>query len=451
MNTWVLKACFLVGSFAVSWYTATAADPFLFGVANSAFQVEGYPADSDWLRWTKTPGKIKDGTNANLATRFWDRYEEDFELASKAGFNAFRVSIAWERVEPKDGEFDESAISQYLQMIRSLRLRGLEPVVTLQHFTLPQWLAERGGIHAPDFVEKITRYSKRIVPILASEPVNARWFVTVNEPEVLSIAGYMEGSWPPGRSGDIGGFFKSLSILAEAHIEIVRAFRTSHPELKFSIAKNYMVFEPKNPKLDSKLAATADRMYNRQILDALTTGVLRFGIPDISEKTYKTVKLPEGRSSLDYMGINYYSRQIVAPENFKLLPPGLKYAGPDRKNDLGWNVYPRGILVLSEKVWARYKLPILITENGVPTRDEKFRSQFLREHVGYLLEARAKGIGVIGYLHWSLTDNFEWAYGLAPRFGLVGVKYDSGERTPRPAFFTYQQMIRDFRATGLVK
>lgn len=401
---------------------ATPHQPFLWGVANSAFQVEGHPADSDWYRWTHLPGKIADGTNADLGTDFWNRYSDDFDIASGLGANAFRISVAWERIEPKEGQWDLEALEHYREIILSMRAKGLEPLVTLHHFVNPQWLSEKGGVLSKDFPFYFKRFAKKVVGNLARQPTSVRYWITFNEPAVLAMKGFVEGQWPPGIKNDIKRAMKAQSSMAEAHIQASRAIRELNLPVKIGIAHHWRVFQPKNQSLLNKSAAKiADFLFNRYFLNAI---------------------LRSGESSLDFMGLNYYGRSLVG---YTSVAPFMKvFEGDGEKSDLGWEIYPKGIYDALVDV-ARYKVPLIITKNGVADRGDRLRTNFLKNHISFVMKARQERIPVFGYLHWSLTDNFEWAEGLRPRFGLVEVDYQTLARKPRPSFNSFKELIKSTR------
>ncbi len=420
-----------------------AKQPFLWGVSNSSFQVEGAePKDSDWLRWTKTPGKIRDGSNADRATDFWNRYEEDFKLAQDAGLNAFRMSIAWERIQPARGQWDERALAHYEKIIESMRKFGLEPVVTLHHFVLPGWVADDGGLLSKTFVADFTAYADKVVNRLSLSTANVHYWMTFNEPEILVRGGFLTGDWPPGFQ-DTNKAAQAFAQLARAHIEAVRAIRAHrYAEVKVSVAKNWQVFEmgDANP-LSFAAMKLLDGIYNQQFLQALHTGKLNIWMPGAT-RIKETIALPGGRSTLDYLGVNNYGRWLV---KFTTKAPYYTSAvGPGDKNDLGWEIYPKAIYKVIQAASA-YKVPVLVSENGLADAKDQLRAKFLTDHMEWIEKARADGYPVIGYLHWSLTDNFEWAYGLTPRFGLVEIDYATGKRSPRPSFGTYAGLVLKYK------
>ena len=436
---------FLLFLSSASFVLADSSPKFLWGVGNSSFQVEGTPANSDWYRWTHTPGRIKDGTNADVVSDFWNMYDTDFKLAQEMGANAFRISIAWERIEPKKDVWDDVALEHYEKMLKQMRARGLEPVVTLFHFVLPEWLSEEGGVLAPDFVDQFAKYSRHVVERLALSPARVSLWMTINEPSAIILMGYLGnvsdiiGQWPPAHKNALLEARSALNNLVAAHVKAVGEIRKlGYENVKVSVAQHWRVVEPASSGLiNSYLASFSNQMMNRAFLDGVMTGSTGFG---------GAVPLPDGKPTLDYLGINYYGRNIIGFTSY--LPPKFVALeeGNGKKSDINWELYPNGLLTVLEEVKS-YNLPILIAENGLADANDKYRRWFLKRHLKVLTEA-SKKYPIMGYLHWSLTDNFEWTLGLVPRFGLVEIDYKTLERKPRPSYYIYQKLIRRYQRQG---
>ena len=416
-----------------------SATPFFWGVANASFQVEGSPVDSDWYRFTHTKGMIKDGTNADRGTDFWNRYAEDFALAKKLGANSFRISVAWERIQPKANEWDENALRHYEIMIAEMRRLGLEPIVTLQHFVLPAWLSDDGGLRSSQFPALFTEYSKKVISRLMKGPASVKYWMTFNEPEILVLCGYVWGCWPPKHHLSVNQAVEAEAGIARAHLSVVNWVRhQGYSQLKMSVAKHWSVMQAKtNNNADLNATKMFDYIFNRQFMDAFVYGKLHFSMP-LSKKINETIPIEGSGKGLDFVSINYYQRSIVSR---MVLPPFYKSEkGPGVQNDMGWEIYPDGHRIALESV-KQYGFPILISENGIADHDDHLRGKFLQDHIQALNQAKQEGIPLMGYLHWSLTDNFEWADGLTPRFGLVEIDYQTFERHPRPSFEIYRQLI----------
>ena len=420
-------------------------DQFFWGVANSAFQVEGSPLASDWKTWTETPGKILDHTNAEKVTHFWESFAEDFQLARDLGCNSFRISLAWERIQPEKGKFDQTAIDNYLQMIQSMKKLGLEPIVTLHHFVLPDWLAREGGVLSPEFPELFKEFAVRTVRELSGHDL-VRYWITFNEPNVLIRSGFMEGEWPPGKKNDFESAGLAAFRLSQAHCEAVKAIRedprTPSSGLQFGMAIHWRVFQPKqNRWLDRMACKLVDWAFNQQIVNSVRSGKIKSWFPGARLRHVHLNYFNE-HAGLDFIGLNYYGRSIVEAT---LTPPFVvvEEGKEGARTDMDWEIYPEGMLIALEEIHRHYGLPILITENGIADAKDEKRSGFIRKHVAAVMSARKKGIPVFGYLYWSLTDNFEWAHGLKPRFGLVAVDYETMTKTPRDSYQVYRDLIRE--------
>jgi beta-glucosidase len=435
-----LFLAFAIASFPL---VGQCAEKFLWGVSNAAFQTEGEPADSDWYRWANTPGKIEGGAKPEQAFGFYSRYEIEFDLAKTLGSNAFRMSIAWERVEPEAGKWDEGALTHYEDMLVAMRKRGLEPVVTLHHYVNPVWLKE--GLLTPDFPIRFAEFAEHVVNRLANGPAKVRYWITFNEPEVLTKASYIDGDWPPGVTGDLNSASQAMAQLMRAHVTVWNQTRPLAKQLglKFGIAKHYRPFQPRSiSPLDWLATRLTNNYFNRQVLDGFLSGKIDLWAPGMKH-IRESLSVDGGRAG-DFIGVNYYGRTIV---QFTFHAPYvLTSEGDGPKNDIGWEIYPKGMLESLRQVGA-YGLPMLITENGIASSDDRLRPDFIAAHIAAMREAMAEGLPVIGYLHWTLTDNLEWARGFGPKFGLCAAPRPGGPNDVsrcRPSFSTYRDLISKY-------
>lgn len=407
---------------------------FLWGTATASHQVEGDNVLNDWWRWEQEPGRIRDGGRSGRACDWWRNAEADFDRAAALGQNAHRLSVEWSRVEPREGFFDDAALDRYRQMLRALRERGMEPMVTLHHFTNPLWLAEQGGWENPLAVERFERYVTHTVGALRDL---CRLWCTINEPNVLAYMGWNEGKWPPGKR-DFGLTMQVLRHLMRAHARAYHAIHRIQPEAMVGLAHNMVVFEPARPAfpLDQLVARLHDRMFNRLVLEAATAGrepgaLVRRAVAAM-------------RDTCDFIGLNYYTRRLSA---FDRRSPATLFGrtflnphGERSDGDYG-EVYPEGLYRLLKRL-ARYGKPIYITENGIPDADDDQRPRFLIRHLHAMWLAIQQNVPVRGYFHWTLVDNFEWAEGWTLRFGLIEMDPETGERRPRPSAFLYAEVCR---------
>jgi beta-glucosidase len=410
-------------------------DGFLWGAATSAHQVEGGNVLNDWWAWEQA-GRVPEPSGP--ACDHWNRFRADFDLARSLGHNAHRLSLEWSRIEPEQGRWDDAALEHYREVLLALHERGMEPVVTLVHYTLPQWVAARGGWEDPHLERFLARYAARVMEALG--PLAHTW-ITLNEPVVQVFKGWLLGQWPPGRTRAWTTALKVLRHMLRAHVRLYHVIHAHQPGARVSIAKHALALSPDDPRRwrDRWSVRVRGHLFNHLFLEALHTGALR--VPGLFWE-----RLPIART-LDFIGVNYYTRDFVRNSGLDL--PGLvgDLAARDHRqqrgklNDLGWEVYPEGLAKFLRE-YSRYRLPILITENGIPTRRDDDRWVFLFMHLWQVARAIADGVDCFGYLHWSLLDNFEWADGYRGRFGLVEVDFGTQERRIRPSAWRYAEVIR---------
>jgi len=399
---------------------------FLWGAATSAHQVEGDNRLNDWWRFEQQPGAIADGTTSGEACRHYQRFDEDFALAAGDGHTAHRLSLEWSRIEPEYRRIDAAAVAHYHEVFESLRRHRLIPIVTLHHFSNPLWIADRGGWEHHETIDRFADF----VGFCAREYGGEvdRW-IPVNEPEVYAFRAYSEGVWPPRRRDDSAAL-AVLAHLLEAH---GRAYRILHAEdtrdadgdgraASVGLAKAWFPLEPLRPwlPLDVLRARVEDRVFNHAVARAPVTGDIHLAIPGVRGVKRHVAEL---KGSLDFFGLNHYTRWKVRAFG------GAPHVAPRgaRVTDLGWEIHPHGfeqVLLLA----GQAGVPVLVTENGFADARDAFRPRALVEYLLHMARAIERGVNVIGYLHWSLLDNFEWAEGYRPRFGLYRVDFDDPDR-----------------------
>lgn len=394
-------------------------DKFLWGASTSAHQVEGGNIHNDW--WlAEQRGCLKEPSGE--ACRHYQLFKEDFAIAKEIGHNCHRFSIEWSRIEPEEGQFRDTEIEHYRLVLAELKSRGIEPVVTLHHFTNPVWFSRMGGWANPRLQRYFLRFTERIVSEFAGE---VKFWITINEPMVYASHSYLLGVWPPKECS----LFKTIRVvlnMARAHVQAYRIIhdiyrRKGLSRPMVSIAANLQAFEYCRPTLRNRLAVyLRHKWYNRYFIEKL----LR-------------------RRALDYIGVNYYSRNLADVESWGIRHLAMDTCRHDHnplpRNSLGWDIYPEGLYKLL--IWLKiYGLPLMITENGVCTEDEELRWSYICAHLEQTYRAMREGANVLGYIYWSLIDNFEWAQGFSPRFGLVHVDYRNQERTIRPSARKFAQV-----------
>jgi beta-glucosidase len=411
-------------------------DDFRWGTATAAHQVEGDPADSDWWAWEQIPGKIRDGTNAGRACEWWaGRYSEDFDLAQAMSQNALRLSVDWSRIEPREGQWDAQAIARYREMLSALRRRGIEPMVTLFHFVSPRWLVEKGGWENEAVVRAFERFTAKTVEALGD--LVDLW-CTINEPNVYGTYSYLLGIWPPEKHS-LSATFRVIRNQLLAHGFAYRAIHQLQPQARVGLAQHLRVFDPWRPRSigDRYAARLQDNLFNELVLSPPADGVLR---PPLA----LNMKVPELADSQDYIGLNYYSRDMVALD---ITQPGLlftrRFVMPGAEFSMeGWGeIYPEGLYRLLLRL-QKYGKPIYVTETGLPDNDDSKRPRFVITHLAAIHRALKAGVPVKGLYFWSLVDNFEWKEGFSARFGLIGLDLQTGKRTLRESGRLYGEISR---------
>lgn len=407
---------------------------FLWGAATAAHQVEGDNRHCDWWE-AEQAGKLP--FRSGDCCRHYQVYETDFDLLQAWGHNCHRLSIEWSRIEPDQGHWDEGALEHYRRVILALNARHIEPVATLHHFTNPAWFTRAGGWLRRDASSLFERYVQRVVHAFGPE---IRLWITINEPTVYVQQGYINGVWPPFEHGKPLKSYRALGSLAAAHCKAYAAIKARSPAAMVGFAHNALLVEPCDPERMPHRFAARLRAY---LFNGLFFRMLGAA--------------PGNRESLngilDFIGLNYYTRCCV-----KTGGAGLRrllgqvctlehHCHQGARSDVGWELYPRGLgIVLSE--FARFGVPLFVTENGIATEDDRLRCSFLSEHLEQVARSLRDGIEVMGYLHWTLMDNFEWHMGTGPKFGLAAIDPLTGMRAPRPSAEHFARICRD-RATPL--
>lgn len=412
---------------------------FLIGCATAAHQVEG-GIDNDWSAWERQePSPIADGSDTRRAIEHYARYRDDLHTLADASQNAHRFSVEWARIEPHPGVFDTKALEHYADVARSCRALGMEPVVTLHHFTLPRWLTERGGVLAPDAPMLFARYAAVCAEAFGAE---IEWWVTLNEPTVLATQGYMFAEWPPNKRS-LTAMFSALRALLRMHAAGASALHTIAARrgraARVSIAHHERKQRPKRrfSVLDRAAATLPDYVFNRWFLRSCLSGRM---LPPVGSAEV----VPALASSLDYLGVNYYTEDVVS---FDLRAAAMVFArrfdDPDLPHSsFGWAINPDGCRRALLALWDETHLPLLVTENGVADEDDELRAGYVVQHLNAVLDAVDGGADVRGYLHWTAWDNFEWSEGYTKKFGLWSVDRTTMERTPKPSSALYEEICR---------
>jgi beta-glucosidase len=410
---------------------------FLWGTATASHQVEGNNTNNQWFKWEEeghTRGK------SGLACDWWGgRWREDFDRAAEAGQTAHRLSIEWSRIQPAPDTWDEEALEHYRSMLRGLKERGMTAMVTLHHYTDPLWLTERGAWETEAVVPLFERFVRKTVEAL--KEYTSLW-CTINEPNGYALNGYVDGvgAFPPGKH-DLKLAFHVLANLARGHAAAYRVIHQVQPEARVGFALHYRSFKPYHPwsPLDRTVSANIFNGTNFSFPSALATGVMH--------TLLGSIRIPEGRGTQDYFGLNYYTRNFIT---FDLRKPGALFAHNfyARNDDLSDNGFlanvPDGLFEgLKWIVRVFPNLPILVTENGIECADDHIRPRYIAQHIHQMWRAVNLNWPVKGYFHWSQVDNFEWDLGWTHRFGLWALDTETQKRTKRPSADLYTEICKE--------
>lgn len=404
---------------------------FLWGAATSAHQIEGHTLN-DWSEWEKENalrlaheaedrfGHLpswkdieKEATNPNNyisgnACDHYHLYEQDFDIAKSLGHNAHRFSIEWSRIEPTEGKFDESEIEHYKKVVQALRTRGIEPFVTLWHWSNPLWIRDRGDWSNTDTINYYARYVEKMVQALG----DITFWIPINEPNIHTTFAYIKGTQPPGKKN----IFTALQVfhnILKGHKKAYEIIHKHSKNAQVGMANSIIFFDPKNNFFLNKIAARiAHYFWNLYAIEYI-------------------------KKQSDFIGVNYYTRSLVGLGSKK------KQAG-NTSTDLGWEIYPKGIYDILKNL-SQFKLPLYITENGLADSKDLNREKFIKDHLSFVYQAIKEGANVRGYFYWSFLDNNEFVElrGFWPRFGLVAVDYATQERAIRPSAYAYAKICKE--------
>lgn len=442
---------------------------FAWGVATSSYQIEGAATEdgrgeSIWDRFSKTAGKVTDGTNGDVACDHYHRFREDIALMKSLGIKHYRFSVAWPRILPSGrGEVNQPGLDFYSRLVDALLEAGIEPFVTLYHWDLPQALQDEGGWIQRSTAEAFADYARVVARALGDR---VKKWITHNEPWCTSILGHARGTHAPGVKDFRAALAASHHVLL-SHGLAVPVIREESPGAEVGITLNLTPAEPASPSAEDHDATRHfDGYFNRWYLDPLFGH--KYPADMVADYIAAGHLPPEGLSvalpgdlktisvMTDFLGINYYSRSVLRSDKVPeaLNEPRNVHVAPEKDwTEMGWEVHPNGLWEILLRVHLDYRpRKLYVTENGASystppdadgrVRDEK-RLHFLRDHFVAARRAMDDGVPLAGYFVWSLLDNFEWDRGYSQRFGIVWVDYETQRRIPKDSALWYRGVIAE--------
>jgi beta-glucosidase len=370
---------------------------FEWGTASAAHQIEGGNWNNDWWRWEHDPSSGCREPSGD-ACDSWNRWTDDVAVVADLGLDTYRFSIEWSRIEPEQGEWSNASMDQYVRMCEALRDRGVTPVVTFHHFTTPRWVVDLGGWREAETAKRLADFAERAATRLG--PLMGR-ACTVNEPNIVGLMGFILGVFPPGVS-DPTEFRRATEVFVDAHHRTAEAIRSGAPGVPVGLTVSMAEYVPAAPGAEGAVAS-AERTEN-VFLDAALDG--------------------------DFIGIQAYTRMTLDSSGMLTMPEGAAVVPT-----MGYERAPEALGATLRRAWQHTggAVPLIVTENGIATDDDADRIDFVRTALASVRDCLRDGIDVRGYTYWSILDNFEWAFGYRPRFGLVDVDRTTFRRTPKPS------------------
>lgn len=434
---------------------------FIFGSATSSYQIEGaYKEDgrglSIWDTFSRTPGKVTNMDNGDVACDHYHLYEKDIEILKTLGVDSYRFSIAWPRIFPKQGKYNQAGMDFYKNLIKRLIENGIKPAVTLYHWDLPMWAHDKGGWVNRDSVKWFIEYAEKCFEEL-DEHVDM--WITHNEPWCAGFLGYHLGIHAPGHT-NLEEALKAVHHMLLSHGEAVSLLKEKMcSTTPIGITLNLSPMYPASNSINDQLAANnSDGYSNRWFLDSVLKGSYPVDMMNLFSKYVHSFDfIAEGdlakiSTDCDFFGINFYTRSLVefnAASDFLYKSAYSDYP----KTGMGWDISPAEFKDLIRRLRKEYtKLPIYITENGAAfddnvSEDNKVydpeRQQYVEQHLQAVAELNEEGMNIAGYYLWSLLDNFEWAFGYEKRFGITYVNFETQERILKESGYRYAEIIKE--------
>ena len=428
---------------------------FVFGAATSAYQIEGHSfggaGATEWDSFAATPGNVAHRQEGAVACDHYHRFEEDLDLAAAAGLDAYRFSTSWARIMPDGrGAVNEEGLDFYERLVDAALARNLKPFATLYHWELPSPLADLGGWRNRDIAGWFGDFTE-VVARRLGDRLHA--VAPINEPWCVAWLSHFIGQHAPGLR-DIRAAGRAMHHVLLGHARSVEALRAAGVG-NVGLVVNFEWAEPADASDEAaEAAALYDEIYNRWFIGAVRNGEypqralagLEPYLPDGWRDDMAAISAP-----VDWVGVNYYTRKLIAPDDTGGFPGYRELAGPLPKTSIGWEIHPEALGRFLRRVDADYAhgLPIYVTENGLALDDpiedgavnDQVRIDFVDAHLAEVRAARADGVKVEGYFLWSLLDNYEWSLGYAPRFGLIHVDFETMKRTPKASYYALSRAL----------
>lgn len=431
---------------------------FTWGAATAAYQIEGAwdedgKGESIWDHFSHTPGKVTNGDTGDVACDHYHLWREDVALMKELGLHAYRFSISWPRLLPEGrGRVNATGLDFYSRLVDTLLEAAIEPFITLYHWDLPQALQDQGGWPARATAEAFVEYADLATRKLGDR---VKHWITLNEPFVSAIVGYLEGRHAPGHS-DLDEALAAAHHLLLAHGWAVPVLRRNIAGAQVGITLNLSGQTPASPSAADRAAAWhRDGVINRWFLDPLSARGYPMDLAQHYGRPMNFVQVGDLEAiavPLDFLGVNYYTRGVVRSNVVSEAENAPRTVVPNpERTEMGWEVYPEGLYEILGRLHFDYRFPALyVTENGAAYPDQigadgqvndPLRVAFLKDHLAAAARAIAAGVPLRGYFAWSLMDNFEWAHGYSKRFGLVHVDYPTQRRTLKTSAYWYRRVI----------
>ena len=405
---------------------------FMWGTATAAHQVEGNNTNNNWYAWehqkdNNGKSRIHNNDKSGMAANHWNLYRDDIRLMNDLGVGYYRFSVEWSKIEPESGIINEEALEHYRDVCVALIDSGLTPVITLHHFSHPIWFEELGAFEKEENIEHYVRFSELVFNKLSD--IVPIW-CTINEPAVYVTQGYFNGVFPPGKKDPLLAGYVMRNLL-NAHVQVYQHLKTlpNGANVQIGLVKNITQLDPLRRWhiLDWYFSRILNDVFTNSTLDLFTKGEFDFYLPAMADISYINY---DAINSLDFIGLNYYSRwhvkgqlNLAEPFTFELRPQ-------DIQTDMPYAIYPEGFYK-AVKTIAKLNVPIIITENGIADDKDDRRSLFIKRYLYALFKTIEEGYDIQGYFYWSLMDNFEWAEGYMMKFGLYDVDFNTQKRTLR--------------------